>query len=288
MSPSRDPCIVCFSGLTQAEAGGRAARLAEDSSPRGWGVGSWPGGQSRWWSTGRKRRGWSTGAGEARTPGQRTWWCARPRRTSASAGRTHGGGCSLSLSTSSTRIQNASEWGWTFSFHWNSGVRVNSILNVDLVMGWMWETRSSLGNWWTYLWIVHPNQLSNFIWTQIIQSLPGKFFFSIFFTTSSGIFLNCLSGLLLRISKRLYWTSPGWHLKKEVLLLIVVELGASSFSKIHSSFGSDWTAILHFEFLRYWTCFYTSHCWSLLHSLWNLWTTQTSWWCCRRDPLLLL
>ena len=30
-------------------------------------------------------------------------------------------------------------------------------LSVDLVMGWMWETRSSLGNWCTYLWIVFPN-----------------------------------------------------------------------------------------------------------------------------------
>ena len=38
----------------------------------------------------------------------------------------------ISLSTSSTRIQKASELPWIFSSHWKSGVTVNSTLIVDL------------------------------------------------------------------------------------------------------------------------------------------------------------
>lgn len=62
-----------------------------------------------------------------------------------------------SESTSSTRIQKASEAPCNFSSHWKSGVMVSSTFNIDLVMGWMWVDNSSFGNWWTYLWMVLPS-----------------------------------------------------------------------------------------------------------------------------------
>lgn len=45
---------------------------------------------------------------------------------------------------------------FTFSSHWKSGVIVSSTFRVDLVMGCKWTDSSSLGNRWTYLWIVFP------------------------------------------------------------------------------------------------------------------------------------
>mmetsp|Transcript_67494 Transcript_67494/g.180338 ORF Transcript_67494/g.180338 Transcript_67494/m.180338 type:complete len:237 (-) Transcript_67494:3335-4045(-) len=108
----------------------------------------------------------------------------------------------VSPSTSSTSTTNISVDPCTLSSHLKSAVMVSSILSTLRVMGCTCAVRSSLGNWWMSLWMVLPilgkrtsspiscGDMSRY------RSHCSTSFFSSLRMISSGIALNCRSGIM--------------------------------------------------------------------------------------------